>query len=95
MPVRVFHWALVLLVIAQFVIASIGGNAMQFHAFGGYAILALVLFRILWGFLGGAHARFLAFVRGPGPVIRCMARRVAAWLQCRDRLLRGQDLMRR
>ena len=43
---------------------------MQFHAFGGYAILALVLFRILWGFLGGTHARFSDFVRGPGPVIR-------------------------
>jgi cytochrome b len=70
LPVRVFHWALVLLVISQLVTASIGGNAMQFHAFGGYAILALVLFRILWGFLGGTHARFHDFVRGPDPVIR-------------------------
>jgi cytochrome b len=70
LPVRVFHWALVLLVISQLVTASIGGNAMQFHAFGGYAILALVLFRIPWGFLGGTHARFRDFVRGPGPVIR-------------------------
>ncbi len=70
LPVRVFHWALVLLVVSQLVTASIGGNAMQFHAFGGYAILALVLFRILWGFLGGTHARFQNFVRGPGPVIR-------------------------
>jgi cytochrome b len=70
LPVRVFHWALVLLVISQLVTASIGGNAMQFHAFGGYAILALVLFRILWGFLGGTHARFQDFVRGPDPVIR-------------------------
>ena len=70
LPVRVFHWALVLLVISQLVTASVGGNAMQFHAFGGYAILALVLFRILWGFLGGTHARFRDFVRGPGPVGR-------------------------
>jgi cytochrome b len=70
LPVRVFHWALVLLVISQLVTASIGGNAMQFHTFGGYAILALVLFRILWGFLGGTHARFHDFVRGPDPVIR-------------------------
>ena len=70
LPVRVFHWSLMLLVIAQLVTASIGGNAMPFHAFGGYAILALVLFRILWGFLGGTHARFRDFVRGPGPVIR-------------------------
>src|SRR5258706_8137323 len=69
-PVRIFHWLLVLLVVAQCLTASIGGNATQFHAFGGYAILTLVLFRILWGFLGGTHARFRDFVRGPGPVIR-------------------------
>ena len=70
LPVRVFHWALLLLVISQIVTASLGGNAMQFHAFGGYTILALVLFRILWGFLGGTHARFSNFVHGPGPVLR-------------------------
>jgi cytochrome b len=70
LPLRIFHWLLVLLVFSQLVTVSLGGNAMQFHAFGGYAILALVLFRILWGFLGGTHARFSDFVRGPGPVIR-------------------------
>jgi cytochrome b len=67
-PVRVFHWLLVLLVLSQIVTASIGGNAMQFHAFGGYAILALAVFRILWGFFGGTHARFGDFVRGPRAV---------------------------
>ncbi len=70
LPLRAFHWALVLLVISQLVTASIGGNAMQFHAFGGYAILTLVLFRLLWGFLGGTHARFRDFARGPDAVIR-------------------------
>lgn len=70
LPVRVFHWALVLLVISQIVTASVGGNAMQFHAFGGYAILALVLFRVLWRFFGGTQARFRDFVRGPGAVFR-------------------------
>ena len=70
LPVRLFHWALVLLLISQLVTASIGGNAMQFHAFGGYAILTLVVFRVLWGFCGGTHARFRDFVHGPGPVIR-------------------------
>jgi cytochrome b len=70
LPVRIFHWLLVLLVISQITTASIGGNAMQLHALGGYSILALVLFRILWGFLGGTHARFHDFVRGPAAVIR-------------------------
>ena len=70
LPVRIFHWALVLLVISQLVTASLGGNAMQLHAFGGYAILALVVFRILWGFFGGTRARFGDFVQRPATVIR-------------------------
>ena len=70
LPVRIFHWLLVLLVVSQVVTASIGGNAMQLHAYGGYAILTLVLFRVLWGFFGGTHARFRDFVRPPGPVMR-------------------------
>lgn len=69
LPLRVFHWALVLLVAVQIVTASIGGNAMEYHALGGYAILALVLFRLVWGFVGGTHARFASFLRGPSAVL--------------------------
>ena len=69
LPLRLFHWALVLLVISQLITASIGGNALVYHAYGGYAILTLVLFRIAWGFLGGTHARFRDFVRGPAAVL--------------------------
>lgn len=70
LPVRIFHWTLVLLVIAQAVTATMGGNAMEYHALGGYAILTLVLFRILWGFVGGTHARFAGFVHGPVATLR-------------------------
>lgn len=69
LPVRLFHWALVLLLISQIVTASIGGNAMEYHKLGGYTILTLVLFRIVWGFAGGRHARFADFVRGPKAAI--------------------------
>lgn len=69
LPLRLFHWLLVLLVVVSVVSANIGGNAMQIHLLSGYTVLALVLFRILWGFLGGAHARFASFVRGPAAVI--------------------------
>lgn len=69
LPLRLFHWLLVLLVASQIVTAFVGGNAMQFHALGGYAILTLILFRILWGLVGGTHARFGDFLRGPRAVI--------------------------
>ena len=65
---RAFHWTLVALVATSWVSAEIGGNAMQFHEWSGFTILTLVLFRLLWGFLGGTHARFKAFVRGPREV---------------------------
>jgi cytochrome b len=38
---------------------------MPWHKLSGYAILALVLFRILWGFAGSTHARFSSFMAGP------------------------------
>lgn len=67
--VRFFHWALVLLVITSFVTVKIGGNAMTYHVWSGYAILTLLIYRILWGVAGGTHARFASFIRGPGAVI--------------------------
>ncbi|HUX26126.1 MAG TPA: cytochrome b/b6 domain-containing protein [Burkholderiales bacterium] len=69
LPLRMFHWLLALLVAVSIVSAEIGGNAMQIHLRSGYTILTLVLFRILWGFFGGTHARFASFVRGPARVI--------------------------
>ncbi len=70
LPVRIFHWALLLLVVSQIVTVSIGGNAMEYHVLGGYALLALVTFRIVWGVIGTRTARFTDFVRGPGAIIR-------------------------
>jgi len=69
LPLRMFHWMLALLVTVSIVSAHIGGNAMQIHLRSGYTILTLVLFRILWGFFGGTHARFASFVRGPATAI--------------------------
>jgi len=67
--VRVFHWALLALIVTSFVTIKIGGNALTYHAWSGYCILALLIFRLVWGFVGGTHARFTSFVRGPGAVI--------------------------
>jgi cytochrome b len=65
LPVRLFHWTLVSLLVVSFTTAQIGGNAMQYHEWSGFAILTLVLFRLLWGFAGSTYARFTAFVSGP------------------------------
>lgn len=65
LPIRLFHWSLVVLVVAAFVTAKIGGNAMIWHGRLGLAILGLLVFRLVWGFLGSTYARFFQFVRGP------------------------------
>jgi cytochrome b len=61
LPIRLFHWLLVLCIIGSFISVNIGGNAIQWHAYFGYSVLTLLTFRIVWGFIGSTHARFIAF----------------------------------
>jgi cytochrome b len=68
-PVRIVHWAMVVLLVALLTTATIGGDAMAWHMRAGEAMLALVLFRVVWGFAGSRHARFASFVRGPRAVL--------------------------
>ncbi|MBL8309440.1 MAG: cytochrome b/b6 domain-containing protein [Burkholderiales bacterium] len=63
--VRVFHWSLVSLFVIAVITGEIGGNAIQVHMWCGYGILTLVLFRVVWGFVGGEYARFTSFVASP------------------------------
>lgn len=69
LPVRLVHWAMVVLLVVLIVTVQMGGEAMMWHMRAGEAMLALVIFRLLWGFVGSRHARFASFVRGPGSVI--------------------------
>lgn len=69
LPVRLFHWLLLVLVAGSITTVKIGGNAMAWHGRIGQAILALIVFRLLWGFVGSTTARFSQFVRGPGAVL--------------------------
>jgi len=64
-PTRLFHWTLVACVIGLVVTANIGGAAMTWHFRLGYGVLSLLLFRLVWGFIGGHWSRFAHFVRGP------------------------------
>ena len=70
LPVRVFHWLLVGLVIVSVITGNIGGVwEMELHLVTGSAVLALILFRVAWGLVGSSTARFSDFVRGPKAVI--------------------------
>jgi cytochrome b len=64
--VRIFHWSLV----ALFAIAYATGDEIErVHIAAGYAVAALLTLRILWGFVGPAHARFSSFIRPPQDVL--------------------------
>ena len=65
LPVRLFHWIITVLFVFQLVTGKVGGELMQWHKLSGYAILTLVVFRILWGFAGSTHSRFSSFMAGP------------------------------
>lgn len=74
LPLRLFHWAFASLIVANIVIAEFSealkmDDPLTWHARIGYAILTLLVFRVLWGFVGGTHARFASFVRGPGAIL--------------------------
>ena len=69
LPTRLFHWLLAAVVVGSFVSVKIGGNAMVWHGRFGYAALALLIFRLAWGFAGPVHARFASFIRGPRTVL--------------------------
>lgn len=69
LPVRIFHWTLVLMFCISWITAKLGGNAMEYHMWSGYVILWLVLFRVLWGLMGSETARFSQFLHGPVSVL--------------------------
>jgi cytochrome b len=63
--VRVFHWALV---VSFFTAYLTEDDVLTLHVWAGYAVLGLVVFRILWGLVGTRHARFSDFVYSPRAV---------------------------
>jgi cytochrome b len=64
--VRFFHWALVAAVVSQLATAE---DFKNIHANVGYIIVVLLIFRIIWGFVGSRHARFKDFIYPPADII--------------------------
>ena len=69
LPTRVFHWSLVLCIVGLIITGNVGGNAMVWHFRIGLLVLALLMFRLVWGLVGGRWSRFAAFVYSPRSII--------------------------
>ncbi|CAN5765327.1 cytochrome b/b6 domain-containing protein [soil metagenome] len=70
LPTRIFHWALACFLVSSVLRAWLGGNAMVWHFRLGYAVFALLAFRLVWGLVGGRWSRFAAFVYAPSTTLR-------------------------
>lgn len=79
LPTRIFHWALVLAI--AFAWGATRWHNYAAHRAAGYTILGLLVFRIIWGFVGSDTSRFTNFVKGPA----------AAWRYARSLPARVSD----
>ena len=70
-PTRLFHWAIVVLIGVSWLSESLGW--MTIHFVSGYSIIALLLFRLIWGFIGSETSRFSRFLRSPVAALRHLA----------------------
>ena len=69
LPTRLFHWALFVCVVGLIITGNVGGELMPWHFRLGYCVMSLLLFRIIWGFVGGKWSRFASFIYAPNTVI--------------------------
>ena len=68
LPTRLFHWTLAACVLLLILTGSIGGNAMVWHFRLGYLIFSLLVFRVVWGLVGGYWSRWLQLPLSPRKV---------------------------
>ena len=75
LPTRFFHWALLVCIIGSLVSVKIGGDAIAWHFRFGFAILTLISFRVIWGFIGSRYARFASFPPNPVSALKYLGGR--------------------
>ncbi|MCK0196861.1 cytochrome b/b6 domain-containing protein [Ancylobacter sp. 6x-1] len=73
LPTRLAKWLLAILVGLAFASRYYGDANLVWHMWNGLAILVVLVFRLLWGLVGGSTARFSTFLYGPGTVIGYLA----------------------
>lgn len=70
LPTRLFHWLLTLAILGLVTTSQVGGLAMEWHFRLGYTVLSLLLFRVVWGLVGGHWSRFSSFLYSPITLVR-------------------------
>ena len=63
LPLRLFHWALVISIAVAFLSSEEDSPLSQWHMLSGWIVAVLLVFRVVWGFVGGEHSRFADFLR--------------------------------
>ena len=69
LPTRLFKWALVVTIAVAWASDKLGGGDPELHVLNGRIVLTLVVFRLLWGLVGGSTSRFAGFLAGPGTAV--------------------------
>jgi len=65
LPLRIFHWLFACTVIASWYTSDQDRDLIEQHMQLGYFALGLIMFRVIWGFVGTKHARFVSFIPKP------------------------------
>jgi cytochrome b len=63
LPLRLFHWTLVIAIVLAFLSSEEDNILNDWHVLSGWIAAVLIVFRLVWGFIGGEHSRFSDFVR--------------------------------
>lgn len=76
LPLRLFHWALVVAIAVAFLSSEEESALNQWHVLSGWLAAVLIIFRLVWGLIGGEHSRFSDFIRPSriGPHISMVAK---------------------